>query len=325
MRTFFNPVVNRIVRSAAWIHRRAAGPDPVCSLVSCLGTRPLWQRLIGRRFGIVFHGSFYCGPKCLETALVGQISRLRSMARPTQTASRMPLGLLMVARGKLTPVEVQAALEAQRRARYGTIGDWIEKLGFASEQDVTSALALQWGCPVAASFDHSGFDRAGFDHTSFDHAGFDQATRFRNHRFPLRYPVAHPGSVSDGAVQLRGLDQYAQSRLWDPHGSRRALCHGEASRVPFATLRRSRRKAFGGGSSRCGSSRGLGCGIRHQRPGRNGTHQFELHRASHSGRRSPEPRWQLYLAEAEDAWERTPERQTCCFGCKRILGGATRQ
>ena len=37
--------------------------------------------------------------------------------------------------------------------RYGKIGEWIEKLGFATEQDVTTALALQWGCPVATSFD----------------------------------------------------------------------------------------------------------------------------------------------------------------------------
>jgi len=36
---------------------------------------------------------------------------------------------------------------------YGKIGEWIEKLGFASEQEVTSALGLQWGCPVASSFD----------------------------------------------------------------------------------------------------------------------------------------------------------------------------
>ena len=193
MRTFLSPVVNpvvsRVVRSAAWIHRRTAGPDPVCSLVSCLGTRPLWQRLIGRRFGIVFHGSFYCGPKCLQTALVGQISRLRSLARPAPTASRMPLGLLMVARGKLTPVEVQAALEAQRRARYGTIGDWIEKLGFASEQDVTAALALQWGCPVASSFDRSGFDHTSFDHTGFGHGGFDQAHAFASPDFPCDIPL----------------------------------------------------------------------------------------------------------------------------------------
>jgi hypothetical protein len=61
----------------------------------------------------------------------------------------------MVARGKLTHTEVRAALEAQRRARHGKIGEWIEKLGFASEQEVTNALALQWGCPVATSFDPS--------------------------------------------------------------------------------------------------------------------------------------------------------------------------
>ncbi|MGA8537926.1 MAG: hypothetical protein WB566_00420 [Terriglobales bacterium] len=38
---------------------------------------------------------------------------------------------------------------------YGKIGEWIEKLGFATEQEVTTALALQWGCPVARSFDPS--------------------------------------------------------------------------------------------------------------------------------------------------------------------------
>ncbi|HSZ61105.1 MAG TPA: hypothetical protein VK828_04880 [Terriglobales bacterium] len=38
---------------------------------------------------------------------------------------------------------------------YGKIGEWIEKLGFATEQEVTTALALQWGCPVASSLDLS--------------------------------------------------------------------------------------------------------------------------------------------------------------------------
>ena len=77
------------------------------------------------------------------------------MAPPPQPPNRIPLGLLMEARGKLTYVEVRAALEAQRRAHYGKIGEWIEKLGFATEQEVTTALALQWGCPVATSFDPS--------------------------------------------------------------------------------------------------------------------------------------------------------------------------
>jgi CheY-like chemotaxis protein len=52
---------------------------------------------------------------------------------------------------------VPDAVEAMRNGAcdYGTIGDWIEKLGFASEREVTAALALQWGCPVASSFDFS--------------------------------------------------------------------------------------------------------------------------------------------------------------------------
>ena len=50
---------------------------------------------------------------------------------------------------------VPDAVEAMRNGAcdYGKIGDWIEKLGFATEQEVTTALALQWGCPVASSFD----------------------------------------------------------------------------------------------------------------------------------------------------------------------------
>ena len=144
------------VRSYDWLQRyNASVKSPDCALTTCPGPRPLWKRLLRRSTRVFFHGQSYCSAQCLETALVGQISRLRTLIAPAQPPNRIPLGLLMMARGKLTEIEVQAALEAQRRARYGTIGDWIEKLGFASEKDVTAALALQWGCPVASSFDPS--------------------------------------------------------------------------------------------------------------------------------------------------------------------------
>src|SRR6266481_2214087 len=131
-----------------------------CALASCSSARSLWQR-IHRRQGAFLDGAFYCQPECLETALISQLSHLRVMAPSPQPPNRIPLGLLMVARGKLTYIEVRAALEAQRRARYGKIGEWIEKLGFATEQDVTTALALQWGCPVASSFDPSAIHSPG--------------------------------------------------------------------------------------------------------------------------------------------------------------------
>ena len=148
--------------SANWIKRhKVESSEPACALASCTRPHSLWHRLRHRPSGTFLQGVFYCQPQCLETALIGQLSRLRVTAPSPQLPNRIPLGLLMVARGKLTHLEVRAALEAQRRARYGKIGEWIEKLGFATEQEVTTALALQWGCPVASSFDPSSIQSPG--------------------------------------------------------------------------------------------------------------------------------------------------------------------
>lgn len=151
-----NDLLKSLVRSAGRIKRsKVERSHPTCALLSCSRSLSLWQRLRTRyrSTGTFFQDAFYCHPECLGMALHGQLSRLRIMVPPTPPPNRIPLGLLMVARGKLSYLEVSAALEAQRRARYGKIGEWIEKLGFATEQEVTSALALQWGCPVATSFD----------------------------------------------------------------------------------------------------------------------------------------------------------------------------
>lgn len=127
------------------------GVAETCGLANCSGAKSLWRRVWRRRHGIRFDGALYCHPQCLEVAVRAELLRLLNQAPVSPPVNRMPLGLLMVARGKLTYTEVSAALEAQRRARYGNIGEWVEKLGFATEQDVTAALGLQWGCPVASS------------------------------------------------------------------------------------------------------------------------------------------------------------------------------
>ncbi len=160
MSTFRHP----LAWSADWIKRRLAvtsGPKTACASPSCTELKRHWRRLHSQP-GALLDGRFYCHPQCLEKALVGHISRLLAMTQPMPPPNRIPLGLLMVARGKLTHTEVRAALEAQRRGSYCKIGDWFEKLGFATEQDVTAALALQWGCPVLSSFDLA-VDLAGVD------------------------------------------------------------------------------------------------------------------------------------------------------------------
>ena len=143
-----------LFKSAHWTRRldkKWNGTPPGCGLATCPGTQSLWHRVLRRQNGISLEGVHYCGPQCMESALVVQFARLQALSPTPPPSNRMPLGLLMVARGKLTYNEVLAALEAQRRARYGKIGEWFEKLGFATEQEVTTALALQWGCPVASS------------------------------------------------------------------------------------------------------------------------------------------------------------------------------
>jgi len=148
--------VRELFKTLMWPNlwaKRWEETHPRCGLMSCSGPRSLWRHIWRYQRGIRLQGVFYCRPQCLETALLAQLARIQALAPVLLPPNRMPLGLLMVVRGWLTYEQVVAALAAQQSARSGRIGDWFEKLGFATEQQVTSALGLQWGCPVASSLD----------------------------------------------------------------------------------------------------------------------------------------------------------------------------
>ncbi len=61
---------------------------------------------------------------------------------------RIPLGLAMLEQGWITPSDLRAALAAQRAAGGGRLGGWLVRQRSVSEDLVTRALGLQWGCPV---------------------------------------------------------------------------------------------------------------------------------------------------------------------------------
>jgi hypothetical protein len=101
-------------------------------------------------------GARYCRTECLELALIEILSRADAVSRPAGVAShRVPLGLLLLSRQQLTAAQLRTALHAQREACSATIekkkkkiGAWLQELGFATETQVTAALARQWSCPV---------------------------------------------------------------------------------------------------------------------------------------------------------------------------------
>jgi len=93
-------------------------------------------------------GSWYCQADCLQWALVEALGQESSARRETAVAHRIPLGLLLLSRQQLTAAQLRTALELQRAAGKGKIGEWLQQLGFASEVQITAALARQWACPV---------------------------------------------------------------------------------------------------------------------------------------------------------------------------------
>ncbi len=56
----------------------------------------------------------------------------------------------MLSNGTLERSQLAAALEAQRAAGSGRIGEWLQKFGYANETDVTRALSIQWAVPMLA-------------------------------------------------------------------------------------------------------------------------------------------------------------------------------
>ena len=87
-------------------------------------------------------------PECLERAVAEFLRPPHSAKPPAPAAHRIPLGLILLSRQQLLPEQLRAALDAQRLAGGGKIGQWLLRMQFVTEPQLTSALARQWSCPV---------------------------------------------------------------------------------------------------------------------------------------------------------------------------------
>jgi hypothetical protein len=139
-------------RAMSWRSLFRTSREPAassCGDAACSSTRRLWRRIRWRHGTIRFRDARYCAPSCFESAARQQFARLS--ASPVAAAPvrhRVPLGLLMISRGQLTNQQLRSALEAQQEDGRHRLGEWLEQMGFATEQQVIAALAQQWACPV---------------------------------------------------------------------------------------------------------------------------------------------------------------------------------
>ena len=119
-----------------------------CRAPNCRGRKP-WARIMDGNGSACLHGRRYCFPGCFGQELQRRVNELRLLsAQKPRPRHRVPLGLVLLSRGELDDDQLRRALEAQRRDGSGRIGEWLQRLGFVHEHQITAALGFQWSCPV---------------------------------------------------------------------------------------------------------------------------------------------------------------------------------
>jgi len=143
-------------------NRAAAHPRPRGLLSTCANPRcgSGWLHLWRSRSRPIFEGGWSCSPSCTASRI--ETAARREMEGRGATAGlasaphrhRIPLGLVMLEQGWITSEQLRRAMEAQRAAGRGKLGDWLVSQQGVSETLVTRALSLQWNCPVLAADRH---------------------------------------------------------------------------------------------------------------------------------------------------------------------------
>ena len=111
-----------------------------------------WLHLWRSRSVPVFEGGWTCSTECTTARMIAAVNRELNRRGGVweRHRHRIPLGLLMLEKGWITQAQLRAALDAQRAAGTGRLGEWLVRHRAVSEIQVTRALSLQWGCPVLA-------------------------------------------------------------------------------------------------------------------------------------------------------------------------------
>jgi|SRR5579862_235619 len=121
---------------------------PRCANANC--HKQTLKHIVSRKYkGLSISGDWFCSEDCFEETVRARIlGLLGAKGQHEQPPSlRMPLGLQLVSREVLTADQLKVVLERQR-VTGANIGDVVQELGFATQEQITAAVAMQWSCPV---------------------------------------------------------------------------------------------------------------------------------------------------------------------------------
>src|ERR1700760_4235571 len=87
-----------------------------------------WIKLWRSRQTPILEGNWACSPACMQQMVQGVILREAAEASSGQKIvhqHRVPLGLVLLSRGSITREQLRKALEGQRKAGTGKLGEWL--------------------------------------------------------------------------------------------------------------------------------------------------------------------------------------------------------
>jgi Type II secretion system (T2SS), protein E, N-terminal domain len=153
MSSFLSPLANdasralaaRAMQPATWLRRLRLR----CSASDCLHRDRLWPPFLSQSRGVVLDGRWYCTTECFHDHLMAQVrGLLAGVVRERPRRHRIPLGLLLVTSGVISQQQLREALRQQSRSAGEKLGRVLCEMGFVASDQLTAALANQWGCPV---------------------------------------------------------------------------------------------------------------------------------------------------------------------------------
>lgn len=121
-----------------------------CHRKGCTRIRSEFGLFLSRRQPPRFEGYNFCSEACLQDHVQSEIAdRWYGRQQPKcHSIHRPKLGSILLQTAFVTPAQLETALELQRVNREGRVGEWLLRLGFIEERQITHALSKQYGLPI---------------------------------------------------------------------------------------------------------------------------------------------------------------------------------
>jgi hypothetical protein len=120
-----------------------------CQRRGCTRIRSEFSLFLTRRAPPRFEGQSFCSETCLRAQVEQEVASRWELllAQKSRRVPRPRLGTILLQGQQLSREQLDEAVARQQHSGEGRIGEWLLRLGFIEEHQITRALSRQFGIP----------------------------------------------------------------------------------------------------------------------------------------------------------------------------------